>query len=77
MDEQEVLIASAQPSYSATVTTNGNMVQIGRQFVWMELFAHRVFAQIGPELQERLDPEDRAVFNRVARGLISENRRSQ
>ena len=48
VDEQEVLIASSQPNYTATVTTNDNMVQIGRQFVWMELFAHRIFAQLGP-----------------------------
>jgi HTH-type transcriptional regulator, sugar sensing transcriptional regulator len=67
VDEQEVLIASAQPTYTATVTTNNNMVQIGRQFVWMELFAHRIFSKIGPDLLERLDPDDRAVFEAVAK----------
>ncbi len=50
VDEREVLIASSQPtSYTATVTTNANMVQIGRQFVWMELFAHRIFSQFGAD----------------------------
>lgn len=67
IDEQEVLIVSQQPaSYSATVTTNSNMVQIGRQFVWMELFAHRVFSQLGPEVLSRLSPEDRSIFESVA-----------
>jgi sugar-specific transcriptional regulator TrmB len=66
VDEQEVLIASEQLTYTATVTTNNNMVQIGRQFVWMELFAHRIFAQIGPDLLARLDPADRAVFESIA-----------
>ncbi len=67
VDEQEVLIASSQTlSYTATVTTNANMVQIGRQFVWMELFAHRIFSQLEPETLERLSPEDRQVFESVA-----------
>jgi Cd2+/Zn2+-exporting ATPase len=63
VDEQEVLIASSQPtSYTATVTTNANMVQIGRQFVWMELFAHRIFSQLGEDVLKRLPPEDRSVL---------------
>lgn len=67
-DEQEVLIASSQPGrYTATVTTNQNMVQIGRQFVWMELFAHRIFSQLGPDVLDQLAPEDRATLELVAR----------
>jgi sugar-specific transcriptional regulator TrmB len=67
VDEQEVLIASSQPtSYTATVTTNTNMVQIGRQFVWMELFAHRVFSQLGEKILDHLSPEDRNVLETVA-----------
>ena len=62
VDEGEVLIASSEPTYSATVTTNANMVQIARQFVWMELFAQRIFARLGPDLLARLDDDDRAVF---------------
>jgi sugar-specific transcriptional regulator TrmB len=66
VDEQEVLIASSQPtSYTATVTTNANMVQIGRQFVWMELFTHRIFSQLGAEVLGRLSPEDRGVLESV------------
>lgn len=67
VDEQEVLIASSQPTtYTATVTTNVNMVQIGRQFVWMELFTHRIFAQLGPAILDRLSPEDRSIFESLA-----------
>jgi HTH-type transcriptional regulator, sugar sensing transcriptional regulator len=68
VDEQEVLIASSQPAYTATVTTNTNMVQIGRQFVWMELFAHRIFSQLGGDLLAKLSPDDRRVFESVAWG---------
>ena len=63
VDEQEVLIASSDPtSYSATVTTNANMVQIGRQFVWMELFTHRIFSKLDLEVLDQLDPEDRHIL---------------
>ncbi len=65
VDEQEVLIASEQGDFMATVTTNSNMVQIGRQFVWMELFAHRVFSQLEPDALRHLSPEDRSVLGLV------------
>ncbi len=66
VDEQEVLIASSYlTSYSATVTTNANMVQIGRQFVWMELFTHRIFSKLGPEVLSQLDPGDRHILESV------------
>src|SRR5690606_21562078 len=68
VDEQEVLITSSQPAHTATVTTNSNMVQIGRQFVWMELFAHRIFSQLGTDLLAKLSPDDRRVFESVAWG---------
>jgi len=77
VDELEVLIAGMQSIYTATVTTNTNMVQVGRQFVWMELFAHRVFDRIGPELLDRLDPADRVVFETVARGIMPNNHQNQ
>ncbi|MBN2303758.1 MAG: TrmB family transcriptional regulator [Anaerolineae bacterium] len=69
IDEQEVLIASSQPTCTATVTTNTNMVQIGRQFVWMELFAHRIFARLGPEVlaQLELEPDERLIFDSIGR----------
>lgn len=62
-DEREFLIASGHLVTTATVTTNLNMVLIARQFIWMELFAQRIFASLGSDLLERLSPEDRQVLH--------------
>lgn len=62
-DEREFLIASGHLMTAATVTTNSNMVLIARQFIWMELFAQRIFARLGDDLLERLAPEDRQVLH--------------
>lgn len=62
-DEREFLISSGHTVTSATVTTNANMVLIARQFIWMELFAQRIFARLGDDLLERLTPEDRQVLH--------------
>jgi len=62
-DEREFLIASGHATTSATVTTNPNMVLIARQFIWMELFAQRIFARLGDRLLAVLDPEDRQVLH--------------
>ncbi len=40
----------------ATITRNANLVLIARQFVWMELFTQRIYAQLGNDLLERLEP---------------------
>ena len=61
--ERESLISSGHVITSATVTTNLNMVLIARQFIWMELFAQRIFAQLGPDLLARLSPEDQQVLH--------------
>lgn len=61
-DEREFLIASGHASTTATVTTNANMVLIARQFIWMELFAQRIFARLGDDLLAKLDPDDRLVL---------------
>jgi Cd2+/Zn2+-exporting ATPase len=66
-DEREFLIAGGHASTSATVTTNANMVLIARQFVWMELFAQRIFARLGEGLLAMLDPEDRQVLGPARR----------
>ena len=60
----EMLVASAAAhrQMTATVTRDPDMVFIARQFVWMELFTQRIYARIGPDLLERLDPEDREIF---------------
>jgi sugar-specific transcriptional regulator TrmB len=62
-DEREFLIASGHHFTAATVTTNLNMVLIARQFIWMELFAQRIFARLGPDLLAQLSPEDRQVLH--------------
>lgn len=62
-DEHEVLIASGHTTTTATVTTNTDVVLIARQFIWMELFAQRIFHRLGADLLERLDPEDRAILD--------------
>lgn len=63
-DSREALVASgnARRQTKATITSNADLVLIARQFVWMELFTQRIYAQLGPDLLERLDPEDREIF---------------
>lgn len=64
VDDAEVLVAAhnQEREMTATVTHNRNLVLIVRQFVWMELFAQRIFARMGDELLSRLEPGDRRVF---------------
>lgn len=63
-DNAEVLIASApvEQEMAATITRNSDLVLIARQFVWMEMFTQRIYARLGADLLERLDPEDREIF---------------
>lgn len=63
-DDAEVLIASGGPGHetTATITRNQDLVLIARQFVWMEMFTQRIYARLGTDLLERLDPEDREIF---------------
>ncbi|MEJ2556677.1 MAG: helix-turn-helix domain-containing protein [Anaerolineae bacterium] len=65
VDGQEVLIARSDAETRATVTRNPNLVLIARQFVWMELFAQRIYGRLGPDLLARLDSEDRQVFENL------------
>ncbi|MGD2156690.1 MAG: helix-turn-helix domain-containing protein [Anaerolineales bacterium] len=62
VDGKQALIASTGLETTATITNNSDIILIARQFVWMELFAQRVYTRLGPELLERLDPEDRSIF---------------
>ncbi|NTV65784.1 MAG: TrmB family transcriptional regulator, partial [Oscillochloris sp.] len=62
-DEAQFLIASGHQITAATVTSNLNMVMIARQFIWMELFAQRIFARLGDDLIQKLDPEDQQVLH--------------
>lgn len=61
-DSRKALISSAGAEPMATVTNNGNLVAIARQFVWMELFAQRIYKCLGPDLLQRIDPEDRQIL---------------
>jgi Cd2+/Zn2+-exporting ATPase len=61
-DRREALIANLDTSAVATATSNRNLVLIARQFIWMELFAQRVYASLGADLLARLDPDDRRIF---------------
>lgn len=62
-DDAKLLIAGkSDEGETATVTRNADLVLIGRQFVWMELFTQRVYARLGSELLARLDPDDRRIF---------------
>jgi sugar-specific transcriptional regulator TrmB len=54
VDAREVLISGGGPRFSATITNNRNVVLIARQFVWMELFAQRAAAILGPEVVGKL-----------------------
>ncbi|HUS85530.1 MAG TPA: helix-turn-helix domain-containing protein [Anaerolineales bacterium] len=62
-DEQEALIASGDKEISATVTTNRNLVLITRQFIWMELFAQRIYSHLDKDLIAILNPEDQRLIN--------------
>jgi sugar-specific transcriptional regulator TrmB len=68
VENGEALIAStgAQHEMRATVTRNPDLAFIARQFVWMELFTQRIYARLGPELLDRLDDEDRQIFESLA-----------
>ncbi|MEJ2551645.1 MAG: helix-turn-helix domain-containing protein [Anaerolineales bacterium] len=62
VDQAEALIADVGQETYATITKSNNLVLIARQFVWMELFAQRVYRQLGAGMLERLEPEDRQIF---------------
>ena len=60
-DGAETLIAGKDHD-AATITGNAHLVQIARQFVWMEFFTQRIYAQLGDDLLAKLNPEDRRIF---------------
>ena len=64
VDQGEVLIAGVggRQEMRATVTRNADLALVARQFVWMELFTQRIYARMGEDLIERLEPEDRRIF---------------
>jgi len=66
VDDRQVLIADLDTESTATITNSRNLVMIARQFIWMELFAQRIYARIGPELLLQLDPQDRQILEGYA-----------
>ena len=61
-DNQKALIASTNHETVATITGNRNLVLMARQFVWMELFAQRIYTRLGPDFVQQLDVEDQKIF---------------
>jgi Cd2+/Zn2+-exporting ATPase len=62
IDGEECMIANMEQDMRATVTTNRNLVLIAHQFVWMELFAQRVYERLNPDLLDLLDESDRQLL---------------
>lgn len=62
VDNTEAMVARSNLETIATITRNPDLVLIARQFVWMELFTQRVYASLGQDLLNRLEPEDRRIF---------------
>lgn len=71
VDNQEVLI-SGKDHELATITRNAHLVGIARQFVWMEFFTQRIRTRLGADLLERLDPQDRQIFESL--NVLAETR---
>ena len=69
VDGKECLIANTDIDMTATVTTNRNLVLIARQFIWMEFFAQRIYARLGEDLLEILEPEERRMYSGAAEQL--------
>ena len=61
-DNQKALIASTNHETIATITGNHNLVLMARQFIWMELFAQRIYTRLGPDFVQLLDAEDQKIF---------------
>ncbi len=66
VDGREVLIARSDAETTATITRNPNLVLIARQFVWMELFAQRIYTRLGPDLLALFDSKDQQILKSLA-----------
>lgn len=62
VDSQECLIANLNLDMSATITRSRNLVLITRQFVWMELFAQRIYEHLNPAMLDQLPETDRRIL---------------
>ncbi len=66
VDQDEALIASSNGELIGTITNNPHLTLIARQFVWMELFAQRIYKQIGKEIMPKLNHEDQRILKSFA-----------
>jgi Cd2+/Zn2+-exporting ATPase len=62
VDGQECLIADLVQDMVATITRNKHLVLITRQFVWMELFAQRIYERLTPAMLDLLEQADRRIL---------------
>lgn len=63
VDSQECLIADLVQDMVATITRNKHLVLITRQFVWMELFAQRIYERLTPAMLDLLEEADRRILH--------------
>lgn len=73
VDHKEVLMSNTSAETRATITSNPNTILLARQFIWMEFFTQRVYAQIGPDLLERLTLEDRRIFESMGNHTLEDD----
>jgi Cd2+/Zn2+-exporting ATPase len=66
VDQEEALIASSNGGLTATITNNRHLALIARQFIWMELFAQRIYEKIGSDLLPNLELEDQKILESFA-----------
>jgi sugar-specific transcriptional regulator TrmB len=66
VDNKECMIANLSLDMVATITTNRNLVLISRQFIWMELFAQRIYRRLNPAMLDLLDESDRHIFQSIS-----------
>ncbi len=62
VDGQECLIANLNLDVMATITRNKNLVLITRQFVWMELFAQRIYKHLSQDFLDLVEESDRDIL---------------
>jgi Cd2+/Zn2+-exporting ATPase len=62
VDNHECLIANLNLDVKATITRDKNLILISRQFVWMELFAQRIYKHLSPEFLNLLEKADRDIL---------------
>ncbi|NIM93130.1 MAG: TrmB family transcriptional regulator [Anaerolineales bacterium] len=70
IDRREALIASGDGELVATITNNRHLVLLARQFIWMELFAQRIYQTLSDKHIDKLDPEDQRILMGYSRAIV-------